>query len=191
MKSSADPFLDMLYVYDGILGDYLKEEHKRGLIVATGLSQVPYDRVKFYYRLKDHLSFVGKLGIQPEKAMARMTRDFELHFETHEQVKMAHSALSKIKLVRDGCAVFGDFELKGASLFLSLVYPEEILPDDVVQTANGEMVNIGEEVVFVAIKNGMHDPRGYCFYSRELPISNPGDSVHVRELHNIVIQVFS
>ena len=190
MKGSADPFLDMLYVYDGILGDYLKGEHKRRLIVATGLSQVPYDRVKFYYRLKDHLSFVRKLGIQPEKAMARMTRDFELHFETHAQANMAQSNLAGIKMARDGRAVFGDFELKGASLFLSLVYPEEILRDDAVQTKDSKLINIGEEVVFVAIKNGMHHPRGYCFYSKELPISNPGDSVHVLELYNIVKKVF-
>ena len=50
------------------------------------------------------------------------------------------------------------------------------------------MVNIGEDV-FVAIKNGMHDPRGYCFYSKECPFPIRVFS-HVHKLHNIVIQVF-
>jgi hypothetical protein len=123
--------------------------------------------------------------------MARMTRDFELHFKTEEQARVAQENLSNIKMARDGIAVFGDFETKGTALFLSLVYPDEILADDVVYTADAKTVNIGGHVVFVAIKNGMHHPRGYCFYSNDLPISNPGGSVHVLELHNIVKTIFS
>ena len=191
MQPDEDPVLQMLHLYDSILGDYLKEQNKRGLIVATGLSQVPYDRVKFYYRLKDHLRFVRKLGIHPEKAMARMTRDFELHFKSHHEAKMAQADLSKVKLDRDGGAIFGDFEIKGSSLFMSLVYPEEILAGDYVSTKIGERIDIAQEVVFVAIKNGMHHSRGYCFSSKDLSISIPDTSVHVRELNRVVKQVFS
>ena len=123
--------------------------------------------------------------------MARMTRDFELQFKTHLEAKMAQNDFSNIKLDRDGGAVFGDFEIKGSSLFLSLVYPEEILAGDFVITKIGERIDIAQEVVFVAIKNGMHHARGYCFSSKDLSISIPDTSVHVRELNRVVKQVFS
>ena len=54
-----DPFLEMLKVYDEMLVDLLKLPNTE-IIVATGLSQKPYEQLKFYYRLKDHASFLEK-----------------------------------------------------------------------------------------------------------------------------------
>jgi hypothetical protein len=54
----------MLEVYDQIIGDYLKlSKNKNPILISTGLSQVPYDMVKFYYRLKNHQLFLKKIGI--------------------------------------------------------------------------------------------------------------------------------
>jgi len=58
-----DPFLEMLKVYDEMLTDLLELPNTE-IIVATGLSQKPYEQLKFYYRLKDHASFLNKVGIE-------------------------------------------------------------------------------------------------------------------------------
>ena len=61
-KLKHDPIEDMLKSYDKILKSYLDLiDEGYSIIFATGLSQEPYDRVKFYYRLKDHNSFLKKL----------------------------------------------------------------------------------------------------------------------------------
>ena len=39
------------------------------LIVATGLSQVPYDTVKYYYRLKNHKFFFDNFGVKFKKIL--------------------------------------------------------------------------------------------------------------------------
>jgi len=65
----------MLQVYDEILGEYLAMPNV-DVTVATGLSQRPYDRVKFYYRLKDHCAFVRGLASVFRTVLPRMTRDF-------------------------------------------------------------------------------------------------------------------
>ena len=85
----------MLRVHDRIIGNYLKildEENK--LIISTGLRQVPYKMIKFYYRLKKHSSFLNKIGIKFVKVLPRMTRDFEIIFENEHDQRNA-----KIKLV--------------------------------------------------------------------------------------------
>ena len=51
-----DPFLDALDVYDRII-DHLAHENSE-ILISTGLRQVPYTQRKFYYRLRDHLSFL-------------------------------------------------------------------------------------------------------------------------------------
>src|SRR5205085_285235 len=70
-----DPVAEMLQLYDEILAEYLAMPNV-DVIVATGLSQRPYDRVKFYYRLKDHGEFLRGLGISFHTVQPRMTRDF-------------------------------------------------------------------------------------------------------------------
>ena len=48
----------MLIFYDQIINSYLKLiDQGYSLIFATGLSQEPYDREKFYYRLRNHNHF--------------------------------------------------------------------------------------------------------------------------------------
>ena len=60
IKSNVDPVLDMFIVYDRILEDYLKlYKDNNKIFIATGLRQVPYDNTKYYYRLRNHESFLS------------------------------------------------------------------------------------------------------------------------------------
>ena len=60
VNSKLDPIKEALYVYNKILEDYI-DDNNVSVVMATGLSQIPYDRTKFYYRLKNHKNFLENL----------------------------------------------------------------------------------------------------------------------------------
>ena len=80
VPDNLDPFKDSLKIYNKILGDYINNQNIN-VMLATGLTQVPYDRVKFYYKLKKHELFFDFFGISFEKVQELMSRDFILHFK--------------------------------------------------------------------------------------------------------------
>ena len=51
-------------------------------------------------------------------------------------------------------------------------------------------LNFFNEVVFVAIKNGMHDSKGYVFYSPNSNLKTPKEPIHVSELHQMILNYF-
>ena len=70
-----DPVEEMYSFYDNILNDYSKLKNYQ-LIIATGLTQIPYDRLKFYYRPINHKLFLELFLIKAKQIYPRMTRDF-------------------------------------------------------------------------------------------------------------------
>ena len=62
VQKNKDPLREALIIYDRILGDYLKYSDIK-LIIATGLTQIPYDTLKFYYKIEKHDEFFSKLNI--------------------------------------------------------------------------------------------------------------------------------
>ena len=190
VPAEADPVYDMLKVYDSILADYLTlQESGVRLLVATGLTQVPYDRVKFYYRLKDHAQFLKSLGMSVSRVLPRMTRDFEVQFASEQDASSAASKLRGAKMKRDGRLLFGEIDLKGQTLFASLTYPDEIQAGDAALFEDGQCLeDFAHHVAFVAIKNGMHSQRGFAFLSPNTP-PHPyqGEPVHVSKLFDVTI----
>ncbi len=191
IKSSSDPIEDMLRVYDRIIGNYLKildEENK--LMISTGLRQVPYKMIKFYYRLKKHSSFLSKIGIKFVKVLPRMTRDFEIIFENEHDQRNAKVILQNIRCLNNDLKIFGEIEDRNKSLFVSLNYPNEIKKNDYIKINSDLKLNFYNEVVFVAIKNGMHDSKGYVFCSPNLGFKAPSEAIHVSKLHDIIVDHF-
>lgn len=185
-----DPVFDMLQVYDRILLDSLALSAQRDtqLIVATGLTQVAYDRVKFYYRLRHHAKFLTHLGVSPKQVLPRMTRDFEALFDDVATAREAATLLRTLHMVRDGLPLFGDIEERGASLFITLTYPHEILPNDAVAHAGGTFGPVLPHVAFVAIKNGMHSTKGFSFFSPGIQARLPAEPVHVSALFGLTME---
>lgn len=183
-----DPFGEMLEVYDLILGRHLADS--RDLLVATGLSQVPYDRLKFYYRLKNHESFLTSLGVPFVQALPRMTRDFLVECTNPEQANAAARLLSAVRSVSDGQAIFGDIDYRGSSLFVTLTYPKEISKGFKIQDGAGREFDLHDDVAFVAIKNGMHSARGFCFFRGSVAQHAPASGTHVKALHTTVLRHF-
>lgn len=188
VAAEEDPFFDMLKVYDAILGDHL--DSQRDLVAATGLSQVPYDRVKFYYRLKDHPAFLQRLGVPFKEVVRLMTRDFLINFDDSTQADRAQQVLSGVRSVSDDLPIFGEIDHRGTSLFVTLTYPHEIARDFKARTEDGRELELHDDVAFVAIKNGMHSGRGFAFFRGRVSSLAPAQGEHVKFLHDMVLKHF-
>ena len=186
VPQDADPIYDMLKAYDQILGSYLKLVGcGTQLLVATGLSQVPYQEVKFFYRLIDHLQFLALIGISPSHVLPRMTRDFEIFFDDLKEAQRAKFVLEGLVMQRDGIAIFGVVELREKSIFATLTYSREIFDTDNLINGSQVLDDFGQLVVFVAIKNGTHCPKGYAFITSSSVGVTHKSPAHVAELFNI------
>ena len=191
IKSSHDPIEEMLEVYDRIIGDYIKLNKKNiKIIFSTGLRQIPYDRQKFYYRLRNHEIFLNKIGIKFFKVLPRMTRDFEIIFEDYELMKSSKQILQNIKCQKNKVNIFSEIEQRNKSLFVVLTYADEIKKDDYILIKDNLKINFFNEVFFVAIKNGIHDSKGYVFYSQDLDFIKPKNSVHISKIHDMILNQF-
>ena len=182
-----DPFLEMLKVYDEMLTDLLEFPNTE-IIVATGLSQKPYEQLKFYYRLKDHASFLEKIGVEFIDVVPRMTRDFLVSFDSEEQALKAEQQLSKI-LVNNEVKLFEEIDNRGQDIFVVLTYPSEITDKTIISYSGKESL-LSDLVSFVAIKNGEHQSKGFAYFSEGLSEFAPPEGSHVSKIHNTVLQFF-
>lgn len=184
-----DPFYEMMEVYDRLIGEYLDKKDYE-LIVATGLSQCPYDRIKYYYRLKNHAAFLRKIDVNFLEIHPRMTRDFLVTFMTIDDAKKAQNILSALRIMGRAEPLFGEIENRGDKLFVTLTYPDEILITDTVKLKSTQL-KIFTEVAFVAIKNGMHQSKGFAFFTPGIAKLSPENGSHVKELYFTVIDYFN
>jgi hypothetical protein len=189
IEPELDPVSEALSVYDAIIGELIKQRNT-SLIIATGLSQKPYQKLKFYYRLKDHRSFLKLIGIHFKEVFPRMTRDFEVTFSSEADASKAARIMSSI-FVNDEQRLFGEIDNRGKSLFVVLDYPNEVLSSDVVVGDPIINFNISEHLVFVAIKNGEHQGRGFAYYSDDLRDLAPSDGSHVAAIHDTILRYFN
>ena len=188
VSEKLDPFKDSLIVYNKILGDYL-ENKDINLVVATGLTQIPYDRVKFYYKLKNHKIFFKYFGIFFEKVQELMSRDFILYFKNEEHTLKALKIIEKIK-EKSEINLFGDIEKKDNSLFISFVYDKEIL-DQIVESSNKTEIKLKNFVSFVAIKNGMHSGKGYFYSSCISKITDINGKIQIDKIKGYILELFN
>lgn len=187
VNENEDPVLEMLYVYDEIINDLLNWPNTE-ILIATGLSQKPYSKIKFYYRLKDHESFLNLLGISYSSVAPRMTRDFLISFETEEQAKIAARSLSEI-MVDDNLRLFEEIDNRGKDVFVMLTYPSEITEKTII-TYSGKRIPLKNLVSFVAVKNGEHQTKGFAFFSAGIAQYAPEQESHVSQIHECISRFF-
>ena len=160
---SGDPIGFALKYYDEIIGNILDLRGAETLL-ATGLSQIPYDNPIYYYRLKDHDNFIKSFGITYSKIHPRMTRDFLISFNNNEDRDAAKNTLEYLKL--NDKRLFGQVEERDKELFVVLDYPYEITPScGLINQHNQSIIAMLNEVNFVALKNGHHSNKGYVLAS--------------------------
>jgi hypothetical protein len=184
---NEDPFLEMILEYDLIIEDILAAEDT-DLIIATGLSQKPFTKVQFYYRLLRHEEFLKDMGISFSAVHPRMTRDFLITFDSVNSALDAETKLKSI-LVNNEYILFDEIDNRGKDLFVVLSYPYEINEDTFI-SINDTKINLEKYVVFVAIKNGMHDQKGYAYFSPAFDSLKPKNLKHVSNIHDSIINYF-
>jgi hypothetical protein len=177
----------MLKVYDQILGDLLTVPSTE-LIIATGLSQKPFDELKFYYRLNNHSNFLKDIGISFKSVFPRMTRDFLVTFDTDQEAKIASDKLSTI-LVNGDKKLFGEIDNRGSELFVILTYPDEILPNTTINIISEDIL-LQKYVTFVAIKNGEHQSKGFAYFSDGILDFAPSNNSNISNIHYSVLNFF-
>ena len=189
ISSGADPLQFALKFYDFILGE-LMSNGDISLLVATGLSQEPYDQPIYYYRLKRHADFLRKAQVHFVSVEPRMTRDFLIHFENNGD---RDAAISKLKLLKiDGEPCFGTMDIREKSLFVEFTYGKEITSQSVIQSqANDLEIDVCEETVFVALKNGHHTSEGYLVASDPNILSKFRDTDHVSSIFQLIANNFN
>lgn len=186
VEEDEDPLYDLLKYYDLILSDYLLLNDTE-LIIATGLSQKPYDNVKFYYRLKNHKDFLAKWLINYDSIQTLMTRDFTVDFQDVSKALKAELILKSLKTT-DGEILF-DIDNRGKSLFVTLSFPSEIC-SKLEYTDGNKTCNLFNDVVFVAIKNGMHHGEGYSFLTNGIAKYSAPSMSHIKNIFNTINNYF-
>ena len=188
VPADVDPVFELLALYDALLGEIIEDDSIE-YIIATGLTQKPYDQVKYYYRLKNHGAFLDALGIAYRDVHARMTRDFLIEFENEASAQRAEGELASIVASADNLPIFGNIDNRGDSLFVTLTYPREISETASITFA-GRQIGLHEFVAFVAIKNGMHDAICYVCASEGLEGLLPRDGMHVTSIFSTIQSYF-
>ena len=188
VSAKEDPLADVLGLYDMIVGEYFARKDTE-IILATGLAQRPYDHIKFYYRLNAHADFLHGLGIVFSGVFPRMTRDFLIEFENNLQAQAAEYVLSRVRVVGEEAALFGEIDNRGKSLFVTLTYPLEITPETQYLVGDRKFALLAH-VSFVAIKNGMHQEEGFAFFTPGAAKHAPTEKAHVAQLGVAILSYF-
>jgi hypothetical protein len=86
-----------------------------------------------------------------------MTRDFLISFRTKFDCLEMQSVLNSLE-DSEGVKLFDNIDNRGNELFVTLTYSDNLINVDF---ANSVVCN--DDFVFVALKNGVHNQRGYYF----------------------------
>jgi hypothetical protein len=155
----ADPVLEVYALYDELVRQVLVEFPTARIMIATGLHQVPHEELTYYWRLRDHASFLSRIRVPFRKIDPRMSRDFLITFD---DAASAAEAVRRLAAARtpDGVPLF-DVDGRGLDAFVMLTYPREIDARTTFLIDDEEFAGLSEDVAFVAVKNGEHDGIGY------------------------------
>lgn len=187
VEPGADPVADVYALYDEILGDLIKVFPDARILVCTGLSQKPNDRMIFYYRPKEHERFLQALGVPYRNVLPRMSRDFLLECGTPDAALQTQRALNACTSL-DGRALFA-VDNRGSDLFCMLMYTDEITSGFSVRSPNGVIERFDEMVSLVSIENGIHQTTGYLIDTGVMAKGAPRE-IELKEIYSRLVQAF-
>lgn len=160
LEAGVDPVADAYRTYDRILENVLRAFPRTRLLLCTGLSQTPNDRMIHYYRPRHHAELLRTLGIGGfTEVQPRMSRDFLIVFEDARGADAAARVLSGYR-APDGGPIFS-VENRGNTLFCMLCYTGEI-DEQFEITGNGRTIaRFSSLISHVSIENAIHRTIGY------------------------------
>ncbi len=181
----ADPVLEVYELYDHILGSARDMCPEARIMIATGLHQVPFHEVKFYWRLKNHAVFLARAEVPFVSVEPRMSRDFLIKCADAAQAEAAAKRLSDA-VAADGLPLF-EVDNRGNDLFVMLTYPRDIPRGFKFSIGKDVYEGFHENVAFVALKNGEHDGRGY-FLDTGAPKGHHASEFPLTDLPSIIMR---
>ncbi len=185
VKKTEDPVFEMFKFYDEILLEYFSNP-KYDLIIATGLRQIPYDRIKYYYRLKNHEDFLKKISVKYKKVTPKMSRDFIIDFENLDDTKNAKKIFDDLNTYNDKKIFLVD--LKQNSMFVTLIINEDITKNYPIRINDKNFIDLDKYINFIALKNGMHDQKGYFYSNFEKP--SMANNQHIKTIFGVIDNYF-
>lgn len=186
-NTNIDPVYESLYYYDKLIEDYIYDD-KYDFIIYTGLSQTPNKNPTYYYRLKNHDEFLEKFNIKFKKVYPRMSRDFLIEFNDLESSRECINILKEIKTSSNE-NIFNEIDNRGTTVFVSLTY-SKLIDRNLIIFFKNKKYFLYNLVDFVAIKNGIHDEKGYFFSSKKIKdYFNPSHN-NIKDVHNIIMDYF-
>ncbi len=194
-----DPIAYGLQVYDDIVGEALDEVGPEGLIVITGLSQVPFDgkldkgapAQGFYlYRPFDHEAMLKALNIQHARVAPLMSRDMMLYFDTEAQRQQALDDLKSVTV--NGLAVFSCTQETDLRLFCKVFFSDAAADDAVIQMGGRTVpgVSFGQLFKLITFKTGHHHCDGLVIApQRALDGASRGDVVPLVKITDMLFKM--
>ncbi|TBO32855.1 hypothetical protein EYS42_06710 [Aquabacterium lacunae] len=167
LRPGDDPMTHGLVVYDQILGEAVAEVGAEGVMVMTGLSQVPFEGDSqgegfCLYRPFDHQRLMVALGLGHVEVAPLMSRDMMLHGLTAAQQVEVSELLSSMTL--NGRALFSCTPESGGRLFCKVAYTVVARPDDRVcwsRQGQARHVRFGDHFQLITFKTGGHHAHGF------------------------------
>ena len=169
-------------VYDNILGE-IRNFKDTDILILTGLSQTVIDKPIFYYNLTQPENFFKNIDINYQKIIKRMSRDYTLSFSSKIDFENAKKKLSNIKLNNEEFFSFQEHENK---LYLELKYSKQIHKSDLLNVNDNCTLPVFEHVNFVAIKNSIHNQKGYLISS----FGEFGQNIAIHEVHKVILNKY-
>ena len=188
VNDNEDPIKDMLIEYDKIIQRII-ENNK--IILCTGLSQKKVEKTVFYYRLKDHKTFLNKIGVNFIKIEPRMSRDFLIKFSNTSDRNKAYEILNNI-YVKKNSKLFGLIDKRENELFVTLDYPMEIIDSTIIKNNNMDQfpLNLKDMTSLVAIKNGLHTDKCFLFTDKSFLDPTIMNGQHCKNIFQYILKQF-
>lgn len=183
LEKNIDPIAEVFKAYDNILGQIFSIKNNLKILIVTGLSQSAINEPEFYYNFKNPELFLNKIGINNFLLKKRMSRDYTLKFKDKDYAVDALNVLDKIKLNK--LSFFKTF-LENDTIYFEILYNKEVTIDDKIILENLEEVNIFNELDFIAIKNSIHNQKGYAITN----LKNIPKKLNIKDFYNQILSSF-
>lgn len=159
VQADADPVLDVYELYDRSVAAVLAAFPSYRIMIATGLHQDPHGSLTLYWRLREHADFLRRNGVPFARVEPRMSRDFVVFCHDANEAEGACRRLTALQ-GPGGLPLF-EVHNRGDSLFVELIWSQDIQPDFVYYRDSKPITGLRDDVAFVAVKNGQHNGIGY------------------------------
>lgn len=195
INPNDDPMTFGYEMYDKILGEVLTaaaHDHNTLIVIASGLSQVPYTSKEAeggmnYYRLNDHKAFTHLLGFSDCEIFPLMSRDWQLKYNNEAARLRALDVLGGLTV--EGKPLFNCKEDTEGYIFLETAFTQGASDSANIVDKHGAIVaKFFDIFTNTAIKSGHHVGLGQLWLSDPTLSQGHGTKVPLTQLYPFTME---